>query len=245
MGRITDLYAINQKYARPNLDISHRCLIRCPQCIRQKTTSQDQIRRSFDLEAKDFKKIADYYNNGLTFCGQISDPIYHPNFLSFLKILNGQGRAIRIATNGSHRSDEWWEEAYSYGVGENAWYFGVDGIDEKSELYRVGSNFKDVWSRMQQGRDLGHTIVWQYIIFGYNEYEVDRAIEIAKEENFALLLIKTNRGFNPKNGLYRKTVKMEMGQPKKENTADKIKGEFWGHKTREVEDWRRLRLKAF
>ena len=55
MGRITDLYAINQKYTRPNLDISHRCLIRCPQCIRQKTTSQDQIRRSFDLEEKDFK----------------------------------------------------------------------------------------------------------------------------------------------------------------------------------------------
>ena len=29
---------------------------------------------------------------------------------------------------------------------------------------------------MKQGRDAGHTIVWQYIIFGYNEHEVDRAI---------------------------------------------------------------------
>lgn len=241
MGRITDLYVMNQKYARPNLDISHRCLIRCPQCVRQKDISQDQIRRSFDLEEKDFQKLLDYYDNGVTFCGQISDPIYHPNFLKFLKMCDGQGRAVRIATNGSHRSDEWWEEAWSYGKGENAWYFGVDGIDEKSELYRVGSNFKDVWSRMKQGRDLGHTIVWQYIIFGYNEHEVDRAIEIAKEENFTLLLIKTNRGFNPNNGLYRKNVKMEMGQPKKENTAEKIKGESWGHKTREIEAWQRLR----
>ena len=50
----------------------------------------------------------------------------------------------------------WWEEAYSYGVGENAWYFGVDGIDEKSELYLIGSNFQDVWSRMKQGRDPRH-----------------------------------------------------------------------------------------
>ena len=117
---------------------------------------------------------------------------------------NGQGKAVRIATVGSGKSDAWWDEAYSYGVGENAWYFGVDGIDEKSELYRIGSNFQDVWSRMKQGRDLGHTIVWQYIIFGYNEHEVDQAIDIAKEEDFSLLLVNTNRGFNRKSLLPKK-----------------------------------------
>jgi len=241
MGRITDLYVINQKYARPNIDISYRCILRCPQCIRQKDISQPQIKRSFDLEEKDLKKIIEYYNNSLTFCGQISDPIYHPNFLNFLRLLNGQGRAIRIATNGSGKSREWWEEAYSYGLNENAWYFGVDGIDEKSELYRVGSNFKNVWDMMKLGRDLGHVIVWQYIIFAYNEQEVDRAIEIAKEENFALLFIKTNRGFNPNTGLYRKSVKMEMGEPAKENRAEKIKGETWAHRTIELENWQRIR----
>lgn len=241
MGRITDLYVMNQKYARPNLDISYRCLIRCPQCIRQKTTSQNQIRRSFDLDEKDFEKILNYYNNSLTFCGQISDPIYHPNFLHFLKMLNGQGRAIRIATNGSHKPNEWWNEAYSYGKGENAWYFGVDGIDEKSELYRVGSNFNDVWKRMQQGRDLGHTIVWQYIIFRYNENEVDRAIEIAKKENFALLLIKTNRGFDPDSPALRKNVNFNVEKPSNKNTTEKIKGEFWANRTQELDQWQKIR----
>jgi MoaA/NifB/PqqE/SkfB family radical SAM enzyme len=240
MGRITDVYVQNQKYARPNLDISHRCILRCPQCIRQKDISQSQIKRSFDLEEKDFQKILNYYNNGVTFCGQISDPIYHPNFLNFLKMCHGQGRAIRIATNGTGKSREWWEEAFSYGKGENAWYFGVDGIDEKSELYRVGSNFKNVWEMMKLGKSLGHTIVWQYIIFGYNENDIDQAIEIAKKEGFTLLLIKTNRGFNPDNGLYRKSVKMEMGTPAKENRADKIKGEAWGYRTIEIEIWQRL-----
>ena len=50
---------------------------------------------------------------------------------------------------------------------------------------------------MKQGRDAGHTIVWQYIIFGYNEHEVDSLPKIAKEEDFALLLVNTNRGFPP------------------------------------------------
>ena len=194
MARITDQYVKFQKRCRPNIDTSHRCIFRCPQCIRQKSLSQEQIRRSFDLQNDQFKKILDYYDFGINFCGQISDPIYHPKFLELLKMCNGQGKNVRISTVGSGKRDEWWEEAYSYGLGENAWYFGVDGIDEKSELYRVGSKFSDVWSRMKQGRDAGHTIVWQYIIFGYNEHEVDRAIEIAKEEDFALLLVNTNSG---------------------------------------------------
>lgn len=240
MGRITDQYVDFQKYCRPNIDASHRCPFRCPQCIRQKTTSQDQIRRSFDLQEHNFQKILDYYELGLTFCGQISDPIYHPRFLNFLQMCNGQGKAVRIATVGSGKSDEWWDEAYSYGVGENAWYFGVDGIDEKSELYRVNSKFADVWSRMKQGRNLGHTIVWQYIIFGYNEHEVDRAIEIAKEEDFSLLLVNTNRGFNPDSPLLRKNVDFKLESPDKKHTQQRVKKEYWGYKSPALEAWHKL-----
>lgn len=243
MARITDEYVIHQKRSRPNIDASHRCVFRCPQCIRQKTSSQEQIKRSFDLEEEHFKKILDYYDLGITFCGQISDPIYHPRFLNLLKMCDGQGKAVRIATVGSGKSDSWWDEAYSYGVGENAWYFGVDGIDEKSELYRVGSNFQDVWSRMKQGRDLGHTIVWQYIIFGYNEHEVDRAIEIAKEEDFSLLLVNTNRGFNPDSPLLRKNVEFNLTSPDKKFTQERLKKEWWGHKTDRFEEWQRMPYK--
>jgi hypothetical protein len=57
MSRITDEYVNFQHRMRPNLDISHRCVFKCPQCVRQKTISQDQIRRSFDLKEENFKKI--------------------------------------------------------------------------------------------------------------------------------------------------------------------------------------------
>jgi hypothetical protein len=240
MSRITDEYVKMQKICRPNIDASHRCIFRCPQCIRQKISSQEQIKRSFDLEEHNFKKILDYYDYGITFCGQISDPIYHPKFLNLLKMCNGEKKAVRIATVGSGKSDAWWDEAYSYGVGENAWYFGVDGIDKKSELYRIGSNFDDVWERMKQGRDLGHVIVWQYIIFGYNEHEVDRAIEIAKREDFSLLLINTNRGFSADNPLFRKNVDFQLTRPDKKHLQDKVKKEYWGFQAQSLTDWRRI-----
>ena len=240
MERITDKYVDFQRYCRPNIDASYRCVFKCPQCIRQKSTSQDQIKRSFDLEEEQFKKILDYYQLGVTFCGQISDPIYHPKFLNLLKMCSGQGKSVRIATVGSGKSDAWWNEAFSYGVGENAWYFGVDGIDEKSELYRIGSNFQDVWGRMKQGRDLGHVIVWQYIIFGYNEHEVDEAIEIAKKENFSLLFVNTNRGFNPDSPLLRKNVDFNLISPDKKHLQERLKKEYWGHKTKALENWHKL-----
>jgi hypothetical protein len=153
---------------------------------------------------------------------------------------HGQGKAVRIATVGSGKSDAWWDEAYSYGQGENAWYFGVDGIDRKSELYRVGSNFEDVWKRMKQGRDLGHVIVWQYIIFGYNEHEIDRAIEIAKQEDFSLLLINTNRGFRSDNPLLRKSVDFTLTSPDKKHTEERVKKEYWGYKSKSLDVWRKI-----
>lgn len=237
MGRITDLYVLNQKYTRPNIDTSHRCLLQCPLCIRQRLSSQDQIRRSFDMTEDTFLKICNYYDNSLVFCGQISDPIYHPKFLDFLKICNEQNRLIRIATNGSHRSDSWWEKAFSYGVGNNAWCFGVDGIDEKSELYRVGSNFKDVWKRMQQGRDLGHAIIWQYIIFDYNQNDIDRAIEIAEEEDFSLLLVHTNRYFSFNTGMHRSITKEIKPPDSKYLTEQGPKKEYYPYRSQVFRKW--------
>lgn len=240
MTRITDTYVEKSRNSRPNLDIGYRCIIRCPQCVRQKTTAQGQIKRSFDIENHNFQKIFDFYRSGITFCGQISDPIYHPNFLNLLKICDGSGKAVRIATNGSGKSMEWWEEAYSYGLGENAWYFGVDGIDKKSELYRVGSNFEEVWEAMKLGRDLGHNIVWQFIIFEYNEHEIDEAILIAKEEDFSLLFINTNRGFSPNHPSLRKNVKFDIKSPSPEYLQERIKKEWWGHRTEMKNYWDKL-----
>ena len=200
---LAEFYIKNQKLSSPNMDLSHRCILRCPQCLRQKVEGLPRIARSFDIGKPEFRKILNYYDNQITFCGQISDPIYHPDFLAFLEMMDGLGKGLRVATNGTNdksgnMDDKWWEKAYSYGLGENCWYFGVDGLDKKSELYRIGSNFEQVWETMKMGVQAGHPIVWQYIIFGYNEHEIEQAKEIAHKEGITLLLIKTNRGFDPR-----------------------------------------------
>jgi len=250
---LAEFYIKNQKLSSPNMDLSHRCILRCPQCLRQKVEGLPRIKRSFDIGKPEFRKILNYYENQITFCGQISDPIYHPDFLAFLEMMNGLGKGLRVATNGTNdksgnMDNKWWDKAYSYGLGENCWVFGVDGLDEKSELYRIGSNFKQVWETMKIGVQAGHPIVWQYIIFGYNEHEIERAKEIAHKEGITLLLIKTNRGFDPRSRTLRKNVQKQyenFQKPSEKNTVKKIKSEEYFNVTPELERWRKVRQGAF
>ena len=250
---LAEFYIKNQKLSSPNMDLSHRCILRCPQCLRQKVEGLPRIKRSFDIGKPEFRKILNYYENQITFCGQISDPIYHPDFLAFLEMMNGLGKGLRVATNGTNdksgnMDDKWWEKAYSYGLGENCWVFGVDGLDEKSELYRIGSNFKQVWETMKMGVQAGHPIVWQFIIFGYNEHEIEQAKEIAHKEGITLLLIKTNRGFDPRSRTLRKNVQKQyenFQRPSEKNTVKKIKSEEYFNVTPELERWRKVRQGAF
>ena len=74
---LAEFYIKNQKLSSPNMDLSHRCILRCPQCLRQKVEGLPRIKRSFDIGKPEFRKILNYYDNQITFCGQISDPIYH------------------------------------------------------------------------------------------------------------------------------------------------------------------------
>jgi MoaA/NifB/PqqE/SkfB family radical SAM enzyme len=250
MSHLTDFYIQNQKLSSPNMDLSHRCILRCPQCLRQKVEGLPRIARSFDIGKAEFRKVLNYYENQITFCGQISDPIYHPDFLAFLEMMDGLGKGLRVATNGTNTKgmdEKWWEKAYSYGLGENCWYFGVDGLDEKSELYRIGSNFKQVWETMKMGVQAGHPIVWQYIIFGYNEHEIEQAKEIAHKEGITLLLVKTNRGFDPRSRKLRKNVQKaydNFAVPSDKNRVKKIKSEEYFNVTPELQRWRQVRQGA-
>ena len=247
MSELTDFYIRNQRFSSPNMDLSHRCILRCPQCLRQKVEGLPRIARSYDIGEPEFRKVLSFYENQITFCGQISDPIYHPKFLTLLEMMNGLGKGLRIATNGTNAKgmdEKWWEKAYSYGLGENCWYFGVDGLDEKSELYRIGSNFKQVWETMKMGVQAGHPIVWQYIIFGYNEHEIERAKEMAEENGITLLLINTNRGFDPRSRTLRKNVTeayANFPKPSDKHVVKKIKKETYFNVTPELTHWRKVR----
>ena len=55
MSELTDFYIRNQRFSSPNMDLSHRCILRCPQCLRQKVEGLPRIKRSFDIDQNEFR----------------------------------------------------------------------------------------------------------------------------------------------------------------------------------------------
>ena len=68
-----------------NIDSSATCTLECPKCQRRGITKYGAKVPGENMPWEDFLKIAEYFKGGLTFCGQISDPIFHPKLIEMLK----------------------------------------------------------------------------------------------------------------------------------------------------------------
>ena len=169
-----------------NLDITHRCLLQCPKC--QRNVFPGLHKRGHDLSVDDFKKITNYFSK-IVFCGQMSDPIYHPKFLEFLKL--SKDKEVSVDTNGHGKSFGFWFEAFQYN--NVTWRFGLDGLPEESHKYRINQDGNLVYEVMKMGASMGANINWNYIVFRYNENNINIAKEMAKENGIKFNLIQSSR----------------------------------------------------
>ena len=203
---------VDKAFARTiNVDTSTRCLMQCPFCARQSFVVKYQwhtgkrlikTNRTFygDLKPENALQMANSFDR-ISFCGQISDPIFHKNLFSIFEALD-QGTAIRTLefhTVASGKKMAWWERVFSYM--ENAKYktdliIGIDGIDQKTASHRIGQNFEEAWEVLRYFADNKRDnidITWQFIPFLYNEDEVLTAAETAVSLGINLLLLKSSR----------------------------------------------------
>ena len=173
-----------------NIEITNRCKLKCPSCARQ--LSKHFMTGTYSIPFEELKNIIDTFPS-LDFCGQMSDPIYHPDFLAILDYID-ESTEVLIHTNGHGFDEEWWIQAFNSTLGKNVtWIFGVDGLPPDSNKYRIGQDGEQVWKMMQLGSKIGCKIKWQYIVFNYNENDIDIASEMAKDADIEFLIIYSNR----------------------------------------------------
>ena len=168
-----------------NIDITYRCTLECPKCLRRAIPTNNLD----DLSLKNFKKIIKHFDQ-IEFCGQISDPIFHPQFIEFLKLTTN--KRVFVHTAASHKSMDWYMDAFS--ANKNAiWEFGIDGLPQDSHKYRINQNGEYLFKVMKAGVELGNDIRWQYIIFKYNENDIPEAIELAQRHKIPIHINKSSR----------------------------------------------------
>lgn len=185
-----------------NVDTTHRCLLQCPFCARQnhqygKEFIKQSQQKYGDLKLQHAKEMGNFWTH-ISFCGQLSDPIFHTNFIEVISTL-GQTSCtkIDIHTTASGKKIDWWEQLVE--VTNNIpqamrWVFGIDGIDEKSALHRINQNTSQAIDAMKYvATNTNDEVVWQYIPFRYNEDDIPKAIEIADKYNIKLMILKSGR----------------------------------------------------
>ena len=172
-----------------NLDITHRCTLECPKCLRRSVPTNNLG----DLSLDSFKKIISHFDQ-IEFCGQISDPIFHPQFIEFLELT--RDKRVFVHTAASHKPMDWYRDAFL--ANKNAtWEFGIDGLPQDSPKYRINQNGEYLFNVMKTGVELGNDIRWQYIIFKYNENDIPEAIDLAQRHKIPIHINKSSRWSGP------------------------------------------------
>lgn len=209
-------------YKLPHLEITSRCTLECPRCPRTINMGKFKIEDlSFEAIVKFIELAPCDKSDRVLLGGNYGDPIYHKDFIKIVKYLHNREQAWRINTNGSHRKISWWEEFYdSYDdtiyshVTRNNLVFGVDGSDDTSEMYRVNSNFYEVFNAMKLGVKRGKKIIWQFIPFSFNEHQIKEAQKIAEDNGMIFEIRKSDRWYDRYD---RNTIRIDPLKPKDKN----------------------------
>ena len=177
---------------RINLDIGFRCTLECPKCERQQDYKDIRPVPGRDMTISEWHKIVDYFDE-VQCCGQISDPIFNPDFIEFIKIAKEKDKYMLVHTAASHKSVEWYNEAFdNFGRGE--WIFGIDGLPNESHKYRVNQDGEKLFKIMCESKKYLNTrSVWQYIIFNYNEDHLEEAKKMADEHDLFFIQKQSSR----------------------------------------------------
>lgn len=197
-----------------NIDFSNKCLLQCAYCMRQKPAAKDKIKRSSDMSFNDWKKILQLFPELVELCGQLSDPIYHPDFIKFLEYASQNNTYVHIHTTGTGKKRHFWNKVFSIKK-RFRFVFGIDGLDQKTcNLHRIGQNFHQAFKAMLLGAQSHHRIVWQFIPFRHNEHQIERAKDIARKHNIQLMILKSNRWYPDTNVLINnKLIKRDWIHP--------------------------------
>ena len=183
-----------------NVDLSARCGLECSRCQRQTYYDNSKEIPGHDLTIEDFMKITDMFKT-INFCGQLSDPVHNKYFIDILRLCKTKNVGGTIHNASSLKSKEWYIEAFKAHP-DMRWIFGIDGLPKDSCMYRVNQDGEKLFDIMLESKKYLKTIpVWQYIIFSYNENDIDEAKQIAKDNGVKFNLNYSSKWFTEDDSL--------------------------------------------
>ena len=206
----TKLKLTNQNQMRLNdldgfhIELTNLCTLKCPGCLRTQTIfkwPQHWRNQNLDLDVLAKFLDIDLHGKTITLCGNTGDSIYHPKFHEFVKFFKSHKAHLRIFTNGSYRTQQWWDTTVSYLDNTDTVVFSVDGMPENFTQYRINADWESIQIGMQTCIQAPCKTVWKYIPFNYNEGNIIDAEKLSHEMGFDVFKIEKSNRFDERNGV--------------------------------------------
>lgn len=167
-----------------HIEPTNICTLKCPGCERTRFINQwpnHWKNHSLDVSALMSFLDCNLQNSQVTLCGNSGDPIYHKDFHHLVYSLKKRGAFVKITTNGSYKSVEWWTQLCDMLDSNDSITFSIDGLPTNFTEYRINGD----WDSIKQGIDVAVIAkcqtVWKYIPFKYNQDNINEAKNLSSQ----------------------------------------------------------------
>lgn len=168
--------------------ITTYCQAKCRACPRTDSHTGEQV----NWLTTEHMDIAMFQNNiksfdeirlkDINFCGELGDPMMHPDIDMFIYSSLEYAERVTISTNAGLRQPIWYENsAKKYGE-KLSMKFAVDGADHETNWhYREGVNFDRAIDNMTAYFANGGVGKWKFLIFDWNYHQIVDAYNLANK----------------------------------------------------------------
>jgi MoaA/NifB/PqqE/SkfB family radical SAM enzyme len=225
-----------------HLEITEKCNLACLMCdrninggdtnpyLKDRELSYGVFKNAVHPIVKQLKRVY--------MCGNYGDPIIARDTMKIFKYLRDNNSSIRLSmvTNGCSKPTKWWKELATI---INDVRFGIDGLEDTHKIYRQGAIWNLIIRNAKAFIDAGGYAIWDYLVFGHNEHQIDEARELSKKLGFKEFVVKKTGRFFSNMRLEGKDEHMGLTKPKLEKNINESlkKGEKISKKYKNLENY--------
>lgn len=180
-----------------HLEITNNCQASCPMCVRNVHGGlENSLVKIENWSLKRYKTIVNEevlkQIKLIQFCGNYGDPLLNNSLLNMIEytVQTNPEICVKIHTNGSIRSKEWWARLAKILPRDHTVIFALDGLEDTHHLYRIGTDFNKIIGNAKEFIRNGGIAEWAYLRFKHNEHQVDKAKSLALSLGFQIFTMK-------------------------------------------------------
>jgi uncharacterized radical SAM superfamily Fe-S cluster-containing enzyme len=195
------MFAFNQ-LKTIQIEITTRCQASCPMCARNIHGGViNPNLKLADWTLEDFKSIfskevCDQIST-VVFCGSFGEPIINNDLIEMCQHLrdSNSNLAVRLHTNGSARSTDWWGKLAKALPKDHLITFGIDGLNDTHHIHRIGTDWDKILDNARSFIKNGGNAEWVFIKFAHNEHQINQAESMSKDYGFKSFAVKNSIRF--------------------------------------------------